>query len=107
MTDDHITREIERRKAEGLHPMSVKSMDAAFRRLGYVLDRSMDCRGVSRILTGPGAGDSYPCVTTGVRHIATGLSAFNVYAPRDTAFHDMQALRLEAFALTRGAILEA
>lgn len=107
MTTDWLNREIERRKAEGDAPMTVRAMDAAFRALGYRLDRSLDCRSVARIMTGDAAGASYPCVTTGVKHIATGLSAFNVDAPRDDAFHAMQSLRLRAYAISRGAILEA
>jgi hypothetical protein len=98
-----LEREIAHRAATGWTPVSVASMGAAFRALGYALDRRMDCRGIARVSD----GRSYPVVTTGVRHIATGLSAFNVDAPRGEAFRAMQALRQEAFAISRGAILEA
>ena len=104
---DALQREIAAREAEGQKRLSVAAMDAEFRRLGYHLDRSLDCRGTAQYVSGPRAGESYPCVTTGLKEFDTGLSAFNVSARRDARFREVQALRQNVFAVSRGAILEA
>ncbi|GHE75994.1 hypothetical protein GCM10019059_39180 [Camelimonas fluminis] len=83
--------------------LSPRAIDAEFRKLGYRLDRSLDCRSTSRYLY---SGRTYPCCTTGVREADTGLSAFNCDARRDANFRAMQELRGSVFAVSRGAILE-
>lgn len=104
---DQLTHQIASLRAHGCEVVSVAEMTRRFRALGYVLDRSMDCRAPARIMTGPDAGRSYPCCTTGVREADTGLSAFNADARRDDAFRQMQDLRQTVFAVSRGALLEA
>ena len=103
-----VQRELDRRKARGSNPSTVAEIKAALAKIGYRLDRSMDCSGLSRILTGDGAGESYPCITTGVSEIDTGLSAFNNDARRDTNFSILQHMRRneELYAVVRGKILE-
>ena len=83
-------------------------MVETLRAMGYCMDRTMDCASVATWRTGPGAGESYPCISTGLREIDTGLSAFNVDARRDANFAALQALRFsgELFAIVRGSILE-
>jgi hypothetical protein len=103
---DSLEREIERRKMDGLVRLSVADLGARYAALGYRLDRSMDCGCIARVMTGPAAGDSYPCLTTGVRDIESGLSAWNADAPRGARYRKMQALRRSAFAVTRGRILD-
>lgn len=105
MTD--LDREIARRDGEGSERLTVAAMGARFLALGYRLDRSLDCACVSRIMTGPNAGETYPTVTTGVKEADTGRSAFNRDARRDARFNAMQALRGTVYAVTRGRILEA
>lgn len=105
---DLLEAELASRAATGIYErLSVAEMEARFRALGYRLDRSLDCRCMSRYMTGPDAGRSYPCITTGVKEADTGLSAFNADARRDANFRAMQELRQTVFAVTRGAILEA
>lgn len=98
--------EIHARLASGSRHLTVAGLDAAFRALGYRLDRSRDCRSVARYLTGPRAGETYPAISTGLKELDSGLSAFNVSARRDDRFRAMQVLRGEVFAVTQGAILE-
>ena len=59
-------------------------------------------------MTGPRAGRSYPCVTTGLRETDTGLSAFNAGARRDADFSRLQAMRAggDYFAVSNGALPE-
>jgi hypothetical protein len=102
-----LQQEIARREAAGCERLSVAAMAERFARLGYRLDRSLDCHGMARITTNDGESASYPCVTTGVKERDTGLSAFNVDARRDDTFRAMQELRQTVYAVTRGAILEA
>lgn len=103
---DSLERELARRAVIGLYPVTVAQMNARFAETGYRLDRGDDCRCMARIMSGNGAGDSYPCITTGLTHIATGMRYANVDAPRDDNFRRMMELRSEIFAVTRGAILE-
>jgi hypothetical protein len=102
-----LQQEIARREAAGCERLSVAGMAERFARLGYRLDRSLDCHGVARLTTTGGESLSYPCVTTGVKESDSGLSAFNVGARRDDTFRAMQELRQTVYAVSRGAILEA
>lgn len=92
--------------ANGMQILTVKEFSARFAALGYKLDRSMDCRSNARFMTGEYAGEVYPCVTTDIREIDTGMSAFHYQARRDENFKAMQKLRGEICAITRGALLE-
>ena len=107
MDPNSLEAELQRRKEQGCERLSVGDMAARFRKLGYRLDRRLDCRGVAKIVSGPHAGASYPCVTCGVAEIGTGRSAFHVESRRDANFEAMQQLRQDVFAVTRCAILEA
>lgn len=100
--------ELKHRAHEGDHPLPIKAIADALGAIGYVLDRSMDCRSMATWMTGPRAGTSYPCVTTGITEADTGLSAFNVDARRDANFARLQDMRSSGryFAVSRGAILE-
>lgn len=102
-----IENEIAARLSEGQRRLTVAAMTAEFAALGYAVDRTMDCHCVARYMTGPRAGQTHPCTTTGLREADTGRSAFHFEARRDAAFERMQALRMEVFAITRnGSILE-
>ena len=103
-----VQRELDRRKAAGNKPSTVTGINAILAKIGYRLDRSLDCHGLTRHLTGEFAGQSYPAITTGVKEIDTGLSAFNVNARRDAHFAELQRLRFheKLFAVVRGKILE-
>lgn len=105
-SDDRLRDEIAYRTSHGCRMLSVKQLGAEFAKLGYRLDRRMDCRGDARYLTGDRAGTSYPVVTTGLTEIATGKSAFHFEGTRDEKYRQMQSLRSEIFAVVKGAILE-
>jgi len=104
--EDRLKREIDDRLANGSRQVTVAQMGREFLALGYKLDRAMDCRCNARYMTGPRAGESYPCITTSVREISTGLRFAHCQAGRGDNFKAMQKLRGEIFAVTRGAILE-
>lgn len=103
-----LQEELEHRAREGDYPLSVRALNDAFLMIGYGLDRSMDCRGTARWMTGPRAGASYPCVTTGICEADTGMRAFHFAARRDANFARLQEMRRSGryFAVSRGAILE-
>lgn len=91
---------------EGREKLTIAAFAARFAALGYSLDRDMDCRSPARYVTGPFAGESYLCCTTGLKETDTGLSAFHYKARRDDNFRKMQELRHEICAVSRGALLE-
>jgi hypothetical protein len=106
---DSLQHELDRRKARGNHPTTVAGMNTALAKIGYKMDRSMNCHGISRILTGEFAGESYPCTTTNIKEIDTGISAYHYKnARRDANFRELQRIRFheELYAVVRGRILE-
>lgn len=106
MTDTPLAREIAWLESQGVERVTVAEFGRRFAALGYRLDRSLDCRAMSRYMSGPRAGDSYPCCDTGLKESDTGLSAWNINARRDANFQAMQAMRGTFYAVTRGHILE-
>jgi len=100
-----LAEELDRRDTP---PLKLQEISTRLRSLGYALDRSLDCRALSRYMTGPHAGASYPCLTTGITHMETGLSFAHVDAPRGDAFETLQAWRRsgELYAVIGGYILE-
>ena len=102
-----LADEIAWRDRNGYRRLTVAGMEREFLALGYRLDRSMDCRHTARWLTGDRAGQTHPCISTGVKEADTGISAFHVNARRDDNFRAMQQLRQEVYAIVRGAVLEA
>jgi hypothetical protein len=98
-----LEMEIAHLQACGYEHLSVKEYAARFAALGYMLDRSLDCRAPARYLE---SGRSYPCCSTGLKEIDTGVSAWHYRdARRDDNFKAMQALRSKVFAVSRNAIL--
>lgn len=93
-------------KSNGMQILTVKEFGQRFLELGYKLDRTMDCRGLARWMTGEYAGESYPVITTSVKEIDTGMSAFHYQARRDDNFKAMQKLRGEICAITKNCLLE-
>lgn len=106
--DSSLDLEIEARAKLGLFPRTVKQINESLSLLGYKLDRSKDCKSVAKIIAGERAGNTYPCMTTGICEIDTGLSFANVNARRDQNFKTLQAMRSEGtlFAVVNGSILE-
>ncbi|HEX7854997.1 MAG TPA: hypothetical protein VF503_15010 [Sphingobium sp.] len=103
-----LDEELEHRSRAGQHPLRLRDMKKALLAIGYSLDRSQDCRGTARWMTGDRAGKSYPCITTGTREADTGLSAFNCAVRRDQNFARLQEMRTSGnfFAISKGGILE-
>lgn len=105
---NNLEIELAERAKDGHKPITVKELDSTLRSLGYRLDRDRDCRCNSQWMTGPRAGQTYPCITTGVRELDTGLSAHHVDARRDEKYATLQQMRLNQshFAVVKGSILE-
>lgn len=101
-----LNAELERRRQTDERQVTLAEMKQLLAALGYRLDRTMDCRCAARWLTGPAAGASYPCITTGIKEADTGLSAFNVHARRDDNFQALQSLRGKIYSVTKGRIFE-
>lgn len=106
---DQIKAEIERRAAQGRRPLTLAEIADKLASIGYKLDRSGDCTGTARYVTGDHAGESYPCTTTSVKEADTGISAWHYQdARRDASFNQLQAWRFsgELFVVINGSILE-
>ena len=105
---DAVKREVDRRKARGYQPRTVKGMDRILAMIGYRMDRSSDCHGVNCYMTGDLAGESYPAVNAYVVEIDTGLSFAHVNSRKDGNFEALQRMRRneELYAVVRGRILE-
>jgi hypothetical protein len=105
---EHLEKELADRRANGQTPVTLTQMKQILGNLGYRLDRSMDCRHVARYMAGPKAGRSYPAISTGIKEIDTGKSAFHFEARRDDNFKKLQEMRFNesCFAVVHGCILE-
>lgn len=88
----------------GYRQLTIDQMSKEIRDLGYRFDRNMDCKGTSRHLTGKRAGATYPCCTLYMVQIDDGKSFAHFEARRDSKFQELQALRDEIFAVSRGRI---
>ena len=100
-SSEAMEQEIKHMIRSGMTQLTVASLNHAYKELGYVLDRTMDCYCMASYEDGM----SYPYITTGVKEIDTNLSAFHYQARRDDNFKAMQQLRKTTFAVTNGAIL--
>jgi hypothetical protein len=99
-----LEAEIAHLSALGYEHLSVAQFTERFAELGYMLDRSLDCRSNARYLK---SGRVYPCCTTGLKETDTGISAWHCQdARRDDKFRSMMKLRGTIFAVSRNAILE-
>lgn len=107
MKDARVQAEIDYRASLGMRPRTVREIDETLRAIGYRLDRRADCAAPARYMDGPRAGESYPCVTTGVCEVDTGLSAYHVDARRDAKFDELQRLRRDGlYAVVPRGILD-
>lgn len=84
--------------------MKLKELEEKIRPLGYRFDRSMDCKTLSRYMTGERAGQSYPCHALKPVQIDNGLGYANVDARRDANFGALKVQRDTHFAVSGGHI---
>lgn len=103
---DTLENEVAYRLAQGYRQVSFEQFKAEYAALGYTFDRSCDCRGIARHMTGPQAGLSYPCTSLYPVQIDNGLSAWNVDARRDDNYQAFRTLRNSLFAIVQGRIVE-
>lgn len=97
-----LDREIESSLKAGMRQVSLQQLDAELVALGYVRDTDTRCACTAKNLT---TGNTYPCVTFGVKESDSGLSAFHVAARRDDNFRRLQELRFWTFVVSRGSIV--
>lgn len=104
----NTAQELANRKKQGFEPLTLAQLDARLRSIGFTLDRSVDCHHTARWITGEYAGQSYPAISTGIKHIDSGLSFAHVDLPESAKLAELQAMRGtgELFAVVNGAILE-
>lgn len=92
-----LKAEIARRELEGARRITFHELKRRVDALGYRLRPGSGCSCIARTLTGPGAGETFPCRTYAVYEADTGVSAFHyLLARRDGNFARLQVLRLEA-----------
>lgn len=101
-----LQAEIDYRISTGFKQVSVYEFEQRFRDIGYMLDRSHDCRSTAQWMTGPEAGRTYPCCTVYPVEIDTGKSFAHFEARRDANFDALQKISSRIFAVSKGAILE-
>lgn len=100
-----IQREIERSLAAGIKRVTLKEMARMVKEAGYRFDRDMDCRSIAKIMTGPGAGDSYPTCSLYPVQADDGLSAFHYQARRDGNYEKLKVIRNEFFAVSSNHVI--
>lgn len=92
---------------QGARRLTVAQIERELNAIGYRLDRTMDCRGTARFMTGPFAGETFPSLTTGIAQSDNRVSAFNVNARRDANYGRLKELRGGAvYALVGRYVLE-
>lgn len=79
--------------------VTLDQMKAELARHGYKLDRSMDCRCMAKIMTGPLAGTSFKACSMKIRDIATGLSASHCEGRRDDTYTAMRKFARSAYVI--------
>lgn len=96
-----LQAELARREARGFKPTTISRIKRELGLLGFRIDRTRDARGWTRIMTGDGAGEGYPNITTGIKEIDTGRSVFHYESRRDDNFQRLQEIRrnTELFAV--------
>lgn len=71
-------------------------------KLGYSFKPLDFCRYEGKFLSGKFKGVKHKCISLAYKHNKTGLSAFDVSAPRDENFEKLQALRFYSCGIHGG-----
>lgn len=107
MSESILQEEIAYRREMGVPEYSLAGIKTELARLGYRLDRELDCLSTTTWMSGPREGKSYPVITTGITEIDTGLSFAHVKARRDDNFRALQKLRKAgAYVVLKRTLLE-
>lgn len=85
--------------------VTLNEMKAELARHGYSLDRSMDCRCMARIMTGPLAGTSFKACSMRIRETDTRRSASHFEGRRDAAYDAMRKFARNAYVILPGGYL--
>lgn len=103
---DALENEVAYRLRIGMVKVTLKELEAKIRALGYRFNRAMDCKSLSRYMSGERAGQSYPCHALKPVQIDNGMSWAHVDARRDANFDALKVLRDSHFAISGGHICE-
>lgn len=101
-----LQEEADARIEGGCTQVTMSEMKMRLKAIGYRLDRQSDCRSLSRWMTGPRAGKSYPTLSLRPVQIDDGKAAWHFEARRDANFNRLQLLRDEIFAVSKEAIAQ-
>lgn len=98
-----LATEIQNRESSGMAMLDWREYQHRLANIGYEIesDSRTPCRAKNM-----STGNTYPCVTWGVRERDTKMSAFHVDARRDENFERLQTFRRYTFAVVKGAIYE-
>jgi hypothetical protein len=97
-----LERETARLISSGCRQVTLSAMKADLARMGFRLDRSMDCRCVAKDLE---TGDTFPCITSDARQISTGAGFANTAADRTApGWRELMDYRSRHFAIVQNAI---
>lgn len=89
-----------------MEQVSMADLQARLAAIGYMLDRSNDCRSVGRIVSGKFAGQSYQCCTAYVRQADDGMSFAHYNARRDSNYRKLQEMRKNIFSVSGKFVYE-
>lgn len=103
---DALENEVAYRLKLGMVKVTLKELEAKIRALGYRFNRDMDCKSLSRYMSGERAGQSYPCHALKPVQIDNGMSWAHVDARRDANFDALKVLRDSHFAVSGRHICE-
>lgn len=93
-------------KASGSKQISMAQLEREINAIGYTLDRSDDCKGNNKYVTGPREGIIYPAVNLHPIEKDTRMSFANVNSRRDSNYKALKKMRKNEtfFCLIRGRI---
>ncbi|MBQ0600921.1 hypothetical protein J7S78_14070 [Klebsiella oxytoca] len=99
-----VHREIERSLNAGMSQVTIKKLTEILKDIGYRFDRSMDTCSQAQIITGDGAGDTYPTLVLYPIQ-DDGVSAFHYQARRDANYQKLKKIRNNLFAVFNNRIV--
>lgn len=100
-----VQREIERSIKAGMSQVSIKKMSEMLKDIGYRFDRSLDTCSIAQIMSGTGAGDTYPTRVLYPVQDDDGISAFHYQARRDSNYQKLKEIRNNVFAVSNNYIV--
>lgn len=95
-----VASEAAYRRKIGCVQITLSQFEAKLRAIGYRLNRSLDCKGVARYMTGERAGQTYPSCNMYPVQVDDSRSWCHVDARRDVNFEELKRIRDTYFAVS-------